>query len=78
MGAMVLSNHRPFSVEMDIADAQRQIRTGFSGGFHGQAVSGVLWLASASLAACLLGGGVPIAISGAAPMSVEVRRRRNR
>ena len=35
---------------MNIADAQREVRTRFAGGFYGQAVSGVLWLASASLA----------------------------
>jgi hypothetical protein len=35
---------------MDIADAQREIRTRFVGGFYGQLVSGLLWLISASLA----------------------------
>ena len=35
---------------MDIADAQREMRTRFVGGFYGQLVSGVLWLTSASLA----------------------------
>jgi len=35
---------------MDIADAQREMRTRFVGGFYGQLVSGVLWLMSASLA----------------------------
>jgi hypothetical protein len=35
---------------MDIADAQREVRTRFAGGFYGQLVSGVLWLMSASLA----------------------------
>jgi len=35
---------------MDIGDAQREVRTRFSGGFYGQLVSGVLWLVSASLA----------------------------
>ena len=35
---------------MDIADAQREMRTRFVGGFYGQLVSGVLWLISASLA----------------------------
>jgi hypothetical protein len=35
---------------MNIADAQRENRMRFSGGFYGQAVSGVLWLGSASLA----------------------------
>lgn len=35
---------------MDIGDAQREVRTRFSGGFYGQLVSGVVWLASASLA----------------------------
>ena len=33
-----------------IADAQREIRTRFAGGFYGQLVSGVLWLVSAALA----------------------------
>ncbi len=36
---------------MDIAHAQREMRTRFAGGFYGQAVSGLLWLASAALAA---------------------------
>ena len=36
---------------MDIGDAQREMRTRFSGGFYGQLFSGVLWLVSASLAA---------------------------
>jgi hypothetical protein len=35
---------------MNIADAQRELRLRFTGGFYGQAVSAVLWLASASLA----------------------------
>lgn len=35
---------------MRVADAQREVRTVFLGGFMGQAVSGVLWLASAALA----------------------------
>jgi hypothetical protein len=35
---------------MDISDAQREMRTRFTGGFYGQLVSGVLWLVSASLA----------------------------
>lgn len=35
---------------MDIEDAQREVRYRYSGGFYGQAVSGILWLASASLA----------------------------
>jgi hypothetical protein len=35
---------------MDIRDAQREMRTRFVGGFYGQVVSGVLWIASASLA----------------------------
>jgi hypothetical protein len=35
---------------MDIADAQREMRTRFVGGFYGQLVSGVLWLMSATLA----------------------------
>jgi len=29
---------------MDIGDAQREVRTRFSGGFYGQLVSGILWL----------------------------------
>jgi hypothetical protein len=35
---------------MEIADAQREVRTRFVGGFYGQIVSGVLWLVSAGLA----------------------------
>ena len=35
---------------MDIGAAQREVRTRYSGGFYGQLVSGVFWLASASLA----------------------------
>ncbi|MGE0442852.1 MAG: hypothetical protein AB7L66_06325 [Gemmatimonadales bacterium] len=35
---------------MNIADAQREIRTRFLGGFYGQLVSGVLWLAAAAAA----------------------------
>jgi hypothetical protein len=35
---------------VDIGDALREVRTRFAGGFYGQLVSGVLWLASASLA----------------------------
>lgn len=35
---------------MHIADAQREIRTHYVGGFYGQLVSGVLWLVSAALA----------------------------
>lgn len=35
---------------MDIRTAQRDVRTTFLGGFAGQLVSGVLWLASAILA----------------------------
>lgn len=35
---------------MDVREAQREVRTTFRGGFVGQLVSGVLWLASASLA----------------------------
>lgn len=35
---------------MKIADAQKEIRTRFVGGFYGQLVSGVLWLVSAILA----------------------------
>jgi hypothetical protein len=37
-------------IEMDIADAQREMRTRFVGGFYGQLVSGVVWLMSAILA----------------------------
>ena len=35
---------------MTIVEAQKEIRTRFIGGFFGQLVSGVLWLASAALA----------------------------
>ena len=35
---------------MDIADAQREMRERYNGGFEGQLFSGLLWLASASLA----------------------------
>jgi hypothetical protein len=35
---------------MQIAHAQKEIRTHFIGGFYGQLVSGILWLASAALA----------------------------
>ena len=35
---------------MHVADAQREVRTVFLGGFMGQLVSGTLWLASATLA----------------------------
>ncbi len=35
---------------MMIADAQREIRTRYVGGFYGQFVSGVIWLLSAGLA----------------------------
>ena len=35
---------------MRIADAQREMRTRYVGGFYGQLVSGVLWLVSAALA----------------------------
>jgi hypothetical protein len=35
---------------MTIADAQRDVRTTFLGGFAGQLVSGLVWLASAALA----------------------------
>jgi uncharacterized membrane protein len=35
---------------MDIADAQREMRYNFLGGFVGQLVSGVLWLISGALA----------------------------
>ena len=36
---------------MMIADAQREIRTRYVGGFYGQLVAGLLWLVSAGLAA---------------------------
>jgi len=36
--------------DMRIAEAQREMRTRYVGGFYGQLVSGVLWLASAALA----------------------------
>ena len=35
---------------MQIADAQREVRTRYLGGFYGQLVSGLLWLLSAALA----------------------------
>ncbi len=35
---------------MQVADAQREIRQAYVGGFMGQLVSGLLWLASAALA----------------------------
>jgi len=35
---------------LDIAAAQREMRTRFVGGFYGQLVSGLLWLTSATLA----------------------------
>lgn len=35
---------------MNIADAQRDVRFRYSGGFYGQAVAGVIWLLSAGLA----------------------------
>jgi hypothetical protein len=35
---------------MNIVDAQREVRFRFSGGFYGQAVSGMIWLVSASFA----------------------------
>ena len=35
---------------MDISEAQLEMRTRFVGGFYGQIVSGVLWIASAGLA----------------------------
>lgn len=36
---------------MEISEAQKEIRMRFVGGFYGQLVSGLLWLASAGLAA---------------------------
>jgi hypothetical protein len=35
---------------MHIADAQREMRTHFAGGFYGQLTSGALWLVAATLA----------------------------
>ena len=35
---------------MEISEAQKEMRTRFVGGFYGQLVSGLLWLASAGLA----------------------------
>lgn len=35
---------------MNIVDAQREMRTRYVGGFYGQLVSGILWLASAAVA----------------------------
>ncbi len=35
---------------MHVSEAQKEVRTTFRGGFVGQSVSGLLWLASASLA----------------------------
>jgi hypothetical protein len=35
---------------MDVAEAQREVRTVFRGGFMGQLVSGLLWLGSAATA----------------------------
>jgi hypothetical protein len=37
---------------MNIADAQKEIRLRFAGGYYGQLVSGILWLTSAILAEC--------------------------
>jgi hypothetical protein len=36
--------------QMNIVDAQREVRFRWSGGFYGQAVSGLIWLVSASFA----------------------------
>jgi hypothetical protein len=36
--------------QMNIVNAQREVRFRYSGGFYGQAVSGVIWLVSASFA----------------------------
>src|SRR4051794_17625035 len=41
---------RPQGHTMHIEEAQRDMREKYVGGFYGQLVSGVLWLASASLA----------------------------
>jgi hypothetical protein len=35
---------------MNIIDAQREVRSRYSGGFYGQAVSGLIWLVSAGFA----------------------------
>ncbi|MFO0935763.1 MAG: hypothetical protein U0798_04495 [Gemmataceae bacterium] len=40
----------PENQQMNIVDAQREIRFRFSGGFYGQAVSGLIWLFSAIIA----------------------------
>lgn len=54
---------------MEIAEAQRDVRAVYRGGFHGQLVAGVLWLLSAAASSSLspgtgmvvlLGGGVLI------------------
>jgi hypothetical protein len=45
---------------MNILDAQRELRSHYSGGFYGQAVSGLIWLVSAVLA---LWGGPKTAIT---------------
>jgi hypothetical protein len=54
---------------VDIADAQRDVRTVYAGGFYGQLVSGILWLLAAGVAVAvshiagivvLLAGGVLI------------------
>ncbi len=54
------------SIKLNIADAQKEMRTRYVGGFYGQLVSGLLWLVSACLsvwvspsaaiAALILGG----------------------
>src|SRR5690242_3440974 len=41
---------RPRATGMMIADAQREIRARYVGGYYGQLVSGLVWLASAALA----------------------------
>lgn len=46
---------------MDISDAQRDVRLHYEGGFHGQLVSGALWLAAAA-AGTWIGSGAAIAI----------------
>ena len=52
--ALVSAGHlnvrQPDYPEMNITDAQREIRSRFVGGFYGQFVSGILWLISAALA----------------------------
>jgi hypothetical protein len=48
--ACLLSRLTRKTSQMNIVDAQRENRFRFSGGFYGQAVSGLIWLVSASFA----------------------------